>query len=80
MGTILTIIRDRVKEHDLSRCKWVARWFSEFGSLAVEITTLRPVLRRGFVLSEYVPEDYNACEREEWIPMHALSPETSDER
>ena len=27
MVTIPTIIRDRVKEHDLSRCKWVTRWF-----------------------------------------------------
>ena len=27
VGTIPTIIRDRVKEHDLSRCIWVTRWF-----------------------------------------------------
>ena len=38
--------------------------FSEFGSLVMEITAIRLVLRRGFVLSEYVSEDYNERERE----------------
>jgi hypothetical protein len=46
----------------------------------VEITTLRLVLRRGFVLSEYVSGDYNERERGEWIPMPELSPETNGER
>ena len=53
--------------------------FSEFGPLTVEITTLRLVLRRGFVLSEYISGDYNVCEREERIPMPELSPETNGE-
>ena len=44
----------------------------------VEITTLRLVLRRGFVLSEYVSGDYNVCERGEQIPMSELSPETRE--
>ena len=38
--------------------------FSEFGPLTVEITTLRLVLRRGFVIFEYVSGDYNVCLRE----------------
>ena len=38
--------------------------FSEFGPLTVEITTLRLVLPRGFVLSEYISGDYNVCVRE----------------
>jgi hypothetical protein len=59
VGTIPTIERGSVKEHDLSRCIWVTRCFSEFGPLAVEITALRLVLRRGFVLSEYESGDYN---------------------
>ena len=37
--------------------------FSEFGPLAMEITTLRLVLRRGFILFEYVSGDYNERER-----------------
>ena len=45
----------------------------------MEITTLRLVLRRGFVLSEYISGDYNVCEREERIPMPELSPETNGE-
>ena len=46
----------------------------------MEITTLRLVLRRGFVLSEYISGDYNVCEREEGIPMPELSPETNGEK
>ena len=46
----------------------------------MEITTLRLVLRRGFVLSEYISGDYNVCEREERIPMPELSPETNGEK
>ena len=46
----------------------------------MEITTLRLVLRRGFVLSEYISRDYNVCEREERIPMPELSPETNGEK
>ena len=45
----------------------------------MEITTLCLVLRRGFVLSEYISGDYNVCEREERIPMPELSPETNGE-
>mgnify|MGYP005850160393 CR=1 FL=1 len=45
----------------------------------MEITTLRLVLRRGFVLSVYIPGDYNVFEREERIPMLELSPETNGE-
>ena len=46
----------------------------------MEITTLRLVFRRGFVLSEYISGDYNVCEREERIPMPELSPETNGEK
>ena len=45
----------------------------------MEITTLRLVLRRGFVLSEYISGDYNVCVSEERIPMPELSPETNGE-
>ena len=38
------------------------------------------MLRRGFVLSEYVSGDHNEREREEQIPMPELSPETDGER
>ena len=46
----------------------------------MEITALRLVLRRGFVLSKYISEDYNVCVREERIPMPELSPETNGEK
>ena len=46
----------------------------------MEITTLRLVLRRGFVLSEYISGDYNVCVSEERIPMPELSPETNGEK
>ena len=48
----------------------------------MEITALRLVLRRGFVLSEYVSGDCNEREREreERIPMPELSPETNGEK
>ena len=46
----------------------------------MEITTLRLVLRRGFVLSEYISGDYNVCVSEEQIPMPELSPETNGEK
>ena len=46
----------------------------------MEITTLRLVLRRGFVLSEYISGDYNVCVSEERIPMPELSPETHGEK
>ena len=46
----------------------------------MEITTLRLVLRGGFVLSEYISGDYNVCEREERSPMPELSPETNGEK
>ena len=40
LGTIPTVERGRVKERDLSRCKWVTQvFFSEFGPLAVEMTS-----------------------------------------
>ena len=46
----------------------------------MEITTLHLVLRRGFVLSEYISGDYNVCVREERIPMPELSRETNGEK
>ena len=46
----------------------------------MEITTLRLVLQRGFVLSEYISRDYNVCVREEQIPMPELYPETNGEK
>ena len=50
----------------------------------MEITTLRLVLRRGFVLSEYVSGDYNVClrerERGERISMPELCLETNGEK
>ena len=48
----------------------------------MEITTLRLVLRRGFVLSEYVSGDYSVClrERGERIPMPELCPETNGQK